>query len=90
MVPGVLDDFLASAFGSFAVVSVPRSVTPGMVRALAEHGVPALAETPPASDLDGRFAIRARSEAFAQGFVQAGSRRQGHALSIIDNLRVDL
>lgn len=48
-----LDALLASSYGSFVVVCVPWPVTPVMVRALAEHGVPALAETPPAPDLEG-------------------------------------
>ena len=52
-----LDAFLDSGFGSFAVVSVPWPVTPEMVRALAERDVPALAETPPAPDLEGLRAL---------------------------------
>jgi hypothetical protein len=52
-----LDAFLASSYGAFVVVSVPWPVTPVMVRALAEAGVPALAETPPAPDLEGLCAL---------------------------------
>lgn len=37
----------------FVVVSVPWAVTPVMLAELAERGVPALAETPPAPDVDG-------------------------------------
>ncbi|MCC6442413.1 MAG: gfo/Idh/MocA family oxidoreductase [Armatimonadetes bacterium] len=41
----------------FAVVSVPWAVTPMILGELAERGVPALAETPPAPDLDGLVAV---------------------------------
>jgi predicted dehydrogenase len=42
---------------SFAVLSVPWAVTPVLVRQLAERGLPVLAETPPAPDLDGLEAL---------------------------------
>jgi predicted dehydrogenase len=57
-----LDAFLASPHGSFVVVSVPWPVTPVMVRALADRGVPALAETPPAPDLEGLHALHDLTE----------------------------
>jgi len=57
-----LDAFLASPYGSFVVVSVPRAITPVMVRALADRGIPALAETPPASDLEGLRALHDLTE----------------------------
>lgn len=47
-----LDGLLADA-PPFVVVSVPWPVTPVMLTELAERGVPALAETPPAPDIDG-------------------------------------
>jgi predicted dehydrogenase len=37
----------------FVVTAVPRAVTPGVVVEVAGRGVPVLAETPPAADLDG-------------------------------------
>jgi predicted dehydrogenase len=47
-----MQEFTAEAASlSFAVVSVPRTVAPQMIRELAEKQIPVLAETPPASDL---------------------------------------
>lgn len=48
-----LDSFLADSNMSFVIVSVPWEVCPVYIRELAERGVPVLAETPPAPDLDG-------------------------------------
>ncbi|MGC8634431.1 MAG: Gfo/Idh/MocA family protein [Candidatus Limnocylindrales bacterium] len=42
---------------SFAVLSVPWAVTPVLIRELAERGLPVLAETPPAPDLEGLEAL---------------------------------
>jgi hypothetical protein len=36
---------------------VPWPVTPAVIRALADRGIPALAEAPPAPDLDGLVAL---------------------------------
>ena len=52
-----LDDLLRMEGLAFAVVSVPWAVSPVMLRELAERGVPALAETPPAPDLPGLVAL---------------------------------
>lgn len=41
----------------FVVVSVPWPATPAIIRELADRGIPALAETPPAPDLDGLVAL---------------------------------
>ena len=41
----------------FVIVSVPWPVTPGATRELVAAGVPVLAETPPAPDLDGLRAL---------------------------------
>jgi len=46
-------DALAAARPAFAVVAVPRAVAPDVLEACAGHGMPALAETPPAADLSG-------------------------------------
>ncbi len=51
-----LDELLADR-PSFVVVSVPWSVTPALLRELADRGMPALAETPPAPDLDALEAL---------------------------------
>lgn len=42
---------------AFVVVSVPRAITPALIRELAVRGVPALAETPPADDLAALHAL---------------------------------
>jgi predicted dehydrogenase len=52
-----LDDLLRIPGMAFAVVSVPWAVSPVMLRELAERGMPALAETPPAPDLPGLVAL---------------------------------
>ncbi|WP_232668810.1 Gfo/Idh/MocA family protein [Pseudonocardia sp. TRM90224] len=48
-----LDECLASAKPDFVVTATPWSVTPSLIVELVEQGVPVLAETPPAPDLDG-------------------------------------
>jgi predicted dehydrogenase len=48
-----LEELLHSSTPHFVVVSLPRSVTPVILRELAEQGVPVLTETPPAPDLAG-------------------------------------
>jgi predicted dehydrogenase len=57
-----LDDLLEVSGLRFVVVSVPWSVTPLMLRELARCGIPALAETPPAPDLDGLVALHELTE----------------------------
>jgi predicted dehydrogenase len=46
-----LEELLRASERDFMLVSVDRSVAPAFIRQLAEHGVPALTETPPAKDL---------------------------------------
>jgi predicted dehydrogenase len=46
-----VDECLAAARPDFLVTALPRAVTPGVVVAAVERGVPVLAETPPAADL---------------------------------------
>ncbi|MFD1721623.1 Gfo/Idh/MocA family protein [Amnibacterium endophyticum] len=48
-----VEDALAADRPDFVVLSVPWPVTPELTRALVERGVPVLAETPPAPDVDG-------------------------------------
>ncbi|MFD0676415.1 MULTISPECIES: Gfo/Idh/MocA family protein [unclassified Paenibacillus] len=52
-----LDSLLERERPEFAVVSVSRSACPDFLFELAERGIPALAETPPAPDLDGLLAL---------------------------------
>ncbi len=47
-----LDDLLAAERPHFVVPVVPRPVAPDFVRELVERGLPVLAETPPAANLD--------------------------------------
>jgi predicted dehydrogenase len=60
-----LDDLLADR-PLFVVVSVPWPVTPVLLRELTDRGVPALAETPPAPDLDGLAALEPLARAAAR------------------------
>jgi predicted dehydrogenase len=48
-----LQECLSAAKPDFVVTAVPWGVTPSLVVELVERGVPVLAETPPASDVDG-------------------------------------
>jgi predicted dehydrogenase len=48
-----IDEMLDKIDLGFVVVSVPRTVSPDLIRALADRGMPVLTETPPAKDLDG-------------------------------------
>ena len=52
-----LDSLLHGADPGFVVASVPWPVTPEVLGDLSERGVPALAETPPAPDLEGLNAL---------------------------------
>ncbi|MFD7657108.1 Gfo/Idh/MocA family protein [Actinosynnema sp. NPDC059797] len=77
-----LDDCLR-AKPDFVVTAVPWSVTPGLVVDLVERGVPVLAETPPAPDLDGLRALWARVG--GSGLVQVAeqyTRMPAHAARI--------
>jgi predicted dehydrogenase len=52
-----LDELLHVSKPHFVVVSLPRSVTPVILRELAERGIPVLTETPPAPDLSGLLEV---------------------------------
>jgi predicted dehydrogenase len=52
-----LGECLAAAKPDFVVTAVPWGLTPSLVVELVERGVPVLAETPPAPDLDGLRAL---------------------------------
>lgn len=45
--------FLRAGGYDYVVVSVPRDQCPDLIRAVVARGIPALAETPPAADVDG-------------------------------------
>ena len=57
-----LDDLLKVPELRFVVVSVPWPITPVMLRDLAQRGMPALAETPPAPDMEGLIALHELTE----------------------------
>jgi predicted dehydrogenase len=59
-------DGLLAAKPKFVVVSVPWPITPVLLRELTDRGVPALAETPPAPDLDGLKALEPLAKAGAR------------------------
>jgi predicted dehydrogenase len=67
-----LDELLARDRPDFVVVSVPWAVTPDLVRDLVSRGIPALAETPPAPDLDGMRSLWA--DVGASGLVQVAEQ----------------
>ncbi len=50
---GTLDELVARAHSTFVVVSVAEPSAPGVIRELVARGMPVLAETPPAPDLEG-------------------------------------
>lgn len=52
-----LDDLLKPGDLDYVIVSVPWAVSPVLLRELADRKMPALAETPPAPDLDGLLAL---------------------------------
>ncbi|MEA2654533.1 MAG: hypothetical protein QOI37_1760 [Chloroflexota bacterium] len=56
-VPASLDALLGDA-PAFVVVATPWAVTPVLLGELSERGMPVLAETPPAPDLDGLRSLR--------------------------------
>ncbi|HEV7603595.1 MAG TPA: Gfo/Idh/MocA family oxidoreductase, partial [Candidatus Limnocylindrales bacterium] len=56
-VPASLDALLGTA-PAFVVVATPWAVTPVLLGELSERGMPVLAETPPAPDLDGLRSLR--------------------------------
>ncbi len=52
-----LEDCLREFRPDFVLTTTPRSVTPGVIAEAADRGLPVLAETPPAADLDGLRAL---------------------------------
>ena len=56
----------------FVLTTTPRSVTPGVIADAVDRGVPVLAETPPAPDLDGLRALW--SAVGASGLVQVAEQ----------------
>jgi len=63
-----LDDLQAHESPAFVVTCVPWDQNPGLVRELAQRGMPVLSETPPASERDGLASL--------YGLVQNGARIQ--------------
>ncbi|WP_438445352.1 Gfo/Idh/MocA family protein [Gorillibacterium sp. sgz5001074] len=51
---------------AFVIVSVSRPASPGFLQELADRGIPALAETPPAPDLPGLLALHELTRAGAR------------------------
>ena len=52
-----LDACLRELHIDFVLTATPRSVTPGLIADAVDRGLPVLAETPPAADLDGLRAL---------------------------------
>lgn len=70
--PSTLDDLLA-ADPDFVVVATPWPVTPDLLRELTGRGVAALAETPPAPDVEG---LRALAPLANTGRIQVAEQYQ--------------
>jgi predicted dehydrogenase len=64
-VPATLDELLVQR-PTFVVLSVPWRLTPVLLKELTERGVPVLAETPPAPDLEGLRALQPLATAGAR------------------------
>ena len=64
---------LLSTEPDFVVVATPWAVTPDLLRALTDRGMPVLAETPPAPDLDG---LRALAPLARTGRIQVAEQYQ--------------
>ena len=67
-----LDDCLREQRPDFVLTTTPRSVTPGVIADAVDRGLPVLAETPPAPDLDGLRALW--SAVGASGLVQVAEQ----------------
>ncbi|WP_202878496.1 Gfo/Idh/MocA family protein [Kribbella jejuensis] len=67
-----LDELLDADRPDFVVLSVPWEVTPELTRQLVAAGIPVLAETPPAPDLDGLRSLW--SDVGASGLVQVAEQ----------------
>ena len=63
-----VDELLRLPGLQYVVISVPWPVTPVLIRELAGRGMPALAETPPAPDLEGLLGL--------QDLIEGGARVQ--------------
>ena len=61
-----LDEMLARVSPEFVVTAVSWPANPPLLRALAERGIPALSETPPAPDLDGLIEVNRLTESGAR------------------------
>jgi len=61
-----LDDMLAKTSPRFVVTSVSWNANLGFLQDLAERGMPALSETPPAPDLEGLIAVNKLTESGAR------------------------
>ena len=67
-----LDECLRELHPDFVLTTTPRSVTPGVIADAVDRGLPVLAETPPAPDLDGVRALW--SAVGASGLVQVAEQ----------------
>ena len=67
-----LDACLRELRPDFVLTATPRSVTPGVIADAVDRGLPVLAETPPAPDLDGLRALW--SAVGASGLVQVAEQ----------------
>ncbi|HEY3605953.1 MAG TPA: Gfo/Idh/MocA family oxidoreductase [Pseudonocardiaceae bacterium] len=78
-----LDECLTAAKPDFVVTAVPWGVTPSLVVELVRRGVPVLAETPPAPDVDGlRELWRQVGDSRLVQIAEQYSRMPAHAARI--------
>lgn len=83
-----LDEMLGKGEPSFVVTSVSWPANPGFLRALAERGVPALSETPPAPDLPGLIEVNKLTAAGARIQVAEQYHAQPHHAALLNYLRL--
>jgi predicted dehydrogenase len=83
-----LDAMLAKTDPSFVVTAVSWAANPGFLRLLAERGIPALSETPPAPDLPGLLEVNRLTASGARIQIAEQYHAQPHHAALLGYLRL--